>query len=80
VIAADITTRLRARPFAPFRIVTTDGMTYEIRHPDLVMPTQRTLIIGYPTPGEPHVALRYDLVPMLHIIRLEDVPATSAAG
>ncbi len=68
---ADLHARLRARPFEPFRIVTTDGTTYEVRHPDLVLVGLSSAIIGYPAPGDPATYDRYDIVSMCHIIRLE---------
>jgi hypothetical protein len=73
-------TRLRARPFQPFRIVTTDGTIYEVRHPELVMLTLGSAYIGYPVPGQEGVAQRVDLVSMRHIIRLEDPEAQPVQG
>ena len=37
VTASDFHTVLRIRPFVPFRVVTSDGTTYDVRHPELVM-------------------------------------------
>jgi hypothetical protein len=33
----DFYSLLRAKPFVPFRVVTSDGTTYEVRHPEMVM-------------------------------------------
>lgn len=68
---ADFNTLLRARPFVPFRVVTTDGTVYEVRHPELVLVAHASAVIGYPDPHEPEVAQRYDIVSMRHIVRLE---------
>ena len=58
----DLRTRLRTRPFVPFRVVTTDGTNYEVRHPDLVVLSLGAAFIGYPAPGMEGVAQRVDMV------------------
>jgi hypothetical protein len=70
---ADVLAVLRRRPFEPFRIVTTDGTTHDVRHPDLVFVSLGSLIVGYPDRNEPNVASTYDIVSMQHIIRLEQI-------
>jgi hypothetical protein len=62
---------LRQQPFEPFRIVLTDGVGYDIRHPDLLWVGQRTAYVGLT--GEPgqtffERAVKLDL---LHISRVE---------
>jgi hypothetical protein len=68
---ADLIFHLRRRPFLPFRVVTSDSTVYEVRHPELVVVSLVTAIIGYPEPNQPHLMSRYDLVDLRHIIRLE---------
>jgi hypothetical protein len=68
----DLNTLLNRQPFQPFRIVTTDGTTYLVRHPRLVMVGTRSVIIGYPDETVPDAYARYDIVSLLHIIRLEE--------
>ena len=81
VTATDFHSVLRVRPFVPFRVVTSDGTSYEIRHPELVMVAVSSAVIGYPTPGEPMTMARYDIVSMFHIVRLEPMPeAATGAG
>ena len=77
--ADDFHSVLRVRPFVPFRVVTSDGTSYEIRHPELVMVGLGSTVIGYPTPSNPMTVARYDIVSMFHIIRLEPMP-TAATG
>ena len=72
--ADDLHSVLRVRPFVPFRVVTSDDTTYEIRHPELVMVALGSTVIGYPTPGNPMTMARYDIVSMFHIVRLEPMP------
>jgi len=47
----DLRTQLRRKPFLPFRVVSSDGTTCNVRHPDLVMLGLGSAIIGYPAPG-----------------------------
>jgi hypothetical protein len=44
---------LRHQPFEAFRLVMTDGDSYAIHHPDLLMIGQRTAVVGLvgDTPG-----------------------------
>jgi hypothetical protein len=69
--SADIMNLVRRRPFVPFRIVTSDGTIYEVRHPDLVMPGLASVVIGYPAPENPQFYGRFDIVSLRHVIRLE---------
>jgi len=68
---ADIRVWKRRTPFIPFRIVTSDGAVYEVRHPNLVMIGLASVIIGYPSEQDPHIYSRWDIVSMRHIVRLE---------
>jgi hypothetical protein len=63
---------LRQRPFRPFRMFSTDGGTYDIRHSELCMPGARIVIVGIPAAGyeEPTID-RYAVVDLLHITRFE---------
>src|SRR5436305_284119 len=64
----DIQARLRERPFRPLRLIVSEGLRYDIVHPDLVLVGQRDLTIGSPSPANPQL---YD--------RLTQVPTTWAA-
>jgi hypothetical protein len=71
---------IRQRPFIPFRLVTTDGTTYEVRHPEMLMPGRRTATIG--VPNDPAVAA-YDrtvTVSLLHVQRIEPFDIAPASG
>lgn len=68
---ADIRMLTKRKPFSPFRIVTSDGTVYEVRHPDLVMVGLSSVIIGYPSEEDPEVYSRSDIVSLRHIVRLE---------
>lgn len=74
----DLLVALRRTPFEPFRLVTTDGASYDIRHPDMVFVARRTVIVGVPRENvfEPPFD-RYHIVALLHVIRLENLPLPS---
>ncbi len=78
--SADVQILLRRRPFVPFRVVTTDGTLYEVRHPDLVMVGLGSVIIGYPASGHSGVYERADVVSLRHVIRLEPEGEPAATG
>ena len=71
---------LKRQPFQPFRLVMTDGIGYEIRHPDLLWVGQRTAQVGLT--GEPSQTFyeRSIHVDLLHIIRMEPLQETAPAA
>ncbi|MCI0463296.1 MAG: hypothetical protein L0Z62_40635 [Gemmataceae bacterium] len=71
--ATDLLAALKRKPFEPFRIITSDGVRYDIRHPDLVALTHTGAIIGSPDPDQPGLWLRYDVVGLEHVVRLEQL-------
>lgn len=71
---ADIRNQVQRRPFLPFRVVTSNGTIYEVRHPDLVMIGLASVVIGYPSAQDPHSYERMDIVSLRHIVRLEPEP------
>ena len=56
----------------PFRVCLSDGATYEVRQPEMVLVMQREAVIALPKPGErfPRHLVYCDL---LHITRLEPI-------
>jgi hypothetical protein len=75
---ADLVAVLNRRPFVPFRVVTSDSTVYEVRHPELVVLSLASAVIGYPEQNQPRVASRYDIVSIRHIIRLEPMEGAEA--
>jgi hypothetical protein len=69
---------LRQKPFEPFRIVLTDGVGYEIRHPDLLWVGQRSAYVGLTgQPGQTFFE-RSVKVDLLHISRIEPLDRAQA--
>ena len=70
--------QLRRQPFEPFRIHLTDGTTYEVRHPELVMVGRRSAVVGVSDSDEqPPFYDRQTTVALVHIVRLEPLAATA---
>jgi len=74
----DILTRVRQKPFRPFRIIASEGERFDIFHPDLVLVGQRDLTIGHSGPN-PAVYDGVTRVALVHVVALEDLPQQPAA-
>jgi hypothetical protein len=71
---------LRHQPFEPFRLVLTDGVGYDIRHPDLLWVGKRTAMVGLTgDPGQTFYE-RSVKVDLLHISRLEPLETIPPSG
>jgi len=67
---------LRKRPFKPFRIQVSDGSTYDVRHPELVMVGKGEVIIGIPANGDADpIYDRAETVSLGHVLKLLPAPA-----
>jgi hypothetical protein len=76
----DLKTRVDQRPFMPFRVIVTEGGSYDIRHPELFMLGKRSAVIGIA--GNP-ADTTFDtsvIVDLLHIVRLEMLDKQPAGG
>ena len=62
--------RLDERPFLPFRIVMTDAGVLDICHPDQMIVSKTTAIVGRRATAQV-VAERDVTISLLHVIRLE---------
>lgn len=73
----DLDSELKKEPFQSFRIVTTNGKTYDITARDrpLLLIGKRTVIIGLRVPETDPYFDRYEVVSLVHIVRLEPIPA-----
>lgn len=57
------------RPFEVFRIITSSGQSYEVRHPEMVLPIRNGLYIGLGGRGK--LPERAAFVSLLHISSVE---------
>jgi hypothetical protein len=67
---------LQRRPFEPFRIEVSDGTSYEVRHPELVMVGRRAIVIGVPAEGQYPVYERTETVSLGHVVKLIPLPSS----
>lgn len=74
----DLASELNKEPFQPFRIVATTGKTYEITQRDrpLILVGNRAVIIGLRVPDSDPFFDRYEVVSLMHIVRLEPIAAS----
>ena len=75
---AEMKDRLRPAAFQPFRIVTSDGTTYDVRDPDLVMVGLASIVVGIPSDHDSSIYRSTHLVSLRHVVRLE--PLETATG
>jgi hypothetical protein len=63
-------------PFQPFRICLSDGASYEVWQPEMVLVLQREVIVGLPKSGE-RFARHSVTCDMLHVTRIEPINGRS---
>ncbi len=70
------------RPFQPFRLYTTDGGTYDLRHPDMLLIGQDAAIVGMASDPNAIFFERTARIDLFHIVRIEPVsaPVTPSKG
>ena len=67
----ELKSTLTQKPFEPFRIVVSDGATYDIRHPDLLWVGQFTCYVGLTGEAGQTLFERSVKVDLDHITRIE---------
>ncbi len=67
---AEITAHRKKQPFVPFRLCMSDGASYEVRHPEMVLVTRSLVVIAVydGKHDEPDTAFWCDPV---HVVRIE---------
>lgn len=70
----EIQDRLRGRPFRPLRIIASEGLRFDVLHPDLVWAGRRFLLIGHATAAAPTVFDQQSRVALVHVVALQDLP------
>lgn len=68
---------LAKRPFEPFRVTTSSGETYDLRHPEMGWVTRNELLVGITE--RDGIPARYKTVAVLHITAVEPLDSTAAA-
>ena len=65
---------------SPFQIIASEGLRYDIRHPDLVLVGRRDLTIGFPDRKLPTIYSGVIRVAMVHVVGIEDLQDASKNG
>ena len=66
---------LRQIPFRPFRLHLTNGVVFEVRHPDQAFVVRDRVTLGAGDPAVAPAHRRTD-VALLHITHIETIPVT----
>jgi hypothetical protein len=72
--------RLKRQPFQPFRLVTSSGENYEVRHPELVFVGTTELMVGNPSKDDPTIYDRASHVALMHVTAMENLPVKAKKG
>lgn len=75
----DISKHLRKQPFQPMQVFSSDGSTFKIPHPDLMIAGRTEVVIGIVRRGR-NLAERFAYVDPLHIVRMEPLNGTPKNG
>ena len=76
----DLKVRINQRPFVPFRVIVTEGGSYDVRHPELFMLGKRHAVIGIAGNPQDTTFDTSVVVDLLHVVRLEMLEKQPASG
>lgn len=68
----DVQKLLKARPFQPFRMVTSSGEKYEVRHPEMAFLLRTKIVLGLDPDGQ-GIADGWNMLSLLHVTAIEPV-------
>lgn len=68
---------LARRPFQPVRLITSSGIAYEIRHPEMAFLTRTSILVGLDT-GEDGIPAEFKIVSLLHVTAIEPLASKAA--
>lgn len=68
----DVTAHTRKRPFQPVRVFISDGTSYDVRHPEMMMVGRTEVIIGLESRRD-DVFDRFAYCDPVHITRIEPI-------
>lgn len=76
--AAELRALLRREPFLPLRLHLTDGKYYDIRHPEMALPTRTTVELGIERDLGSGIADVIEFVSLVRIVRVEFLDGKAA--
>jgi hypothetical protein len=72
VTLQDFQRLLSVRPFQPFRMITSSGERYEVRHPEMAFLLRTKIVLGL-DPDRSGVADDWTMISLLHVTAIEPV-------
>lgn len=75
--AQEIRNHLRKQPFQPFRIYLSNGLSYDVRHPEFMLVGQRDVIIALDL-GEDDIPGRFAYCDPVHVANIEPLDGGQA--
>ncbi len=66
---------LSVRPFQPFRMITSSGDRYEVRHPEMAFLLRTKIMLGL-DPDRSGLADDWTMISLLHVTAIEPVAAS----
>ncbi len=69
-----IRAHLRRQPFLPIRVYISDGSSYDVRHPEMMLVARMEVVIAI-DPGNDNVPERSAYCDPMHITRIEPLDA-----
>jgi len=70
----DIIAHVRKQPFRPVRVFISDGSSYDVRHPEMMMVGRTEVVMGLLSDGD-DVYDRFAYCDPVHVTRIEPIPA-----
>lgn len=77
--AEEIRNHVRRQPFQPFRVFVSDGSSYEVSHPELILVGRRDVVISIEL-GDDDIPERFAYCDPVHITRIEPVNGQRRPG
>ncbi len=68
---------LSQKPFRPFRLVMSNGQTYEVRHPEMAMLTRTDILVGIDI-ADDGVPAEFKICSLLHVTSIEPLSIAPA--
>ena len=67
---------LTQQPFKPFRLIMSSGQSYEVRHPEMVLLTRTSILVGIDE-TEDGVPAEFKICSLLHVTAVEPLTLNS---
>jgi hypothetical protein len=76
---SDLLSRVRQKPFRPFRIIVSENASYDVRHPDWIIVSRDAVTISVAADPTQDYSDSTVMIDLFHVVRLEPLEATSTA-